>query len=124
MSKQRIKVKEGGALVSVIADEDTVTGFILAGVGAVDRQKNQNFLVVDNKTTKAKIEEAFRKFTARDDIAVLLISQNVANDIRYLLDDYEQLVPTILEIPSKDHPYDPSKDYIMARIKRILGQDD
>jgi V-type H+-transporting ATPase subunit F len=48
----------------------------------------------------------------------------VAEDIRYLLDDYEQLVPTILEIPSKDHPYQPDKDYIMLRIKRLLGVDE
>lgn len=47
----------------------------------------------------------------------------IADVIRHLLDDYEQLLPTILEIPSKDHPYDPSKDGIMQRIKRMLGQD-
>jgi len=40
-----------------------------------------------------------------------------------LLDDYEQLLPTLLEIPSKDHPYDPAKDYIMQRIKKMLGLD-
>jgi V-type H+-transporting ATPase subunit F len=39
------------------------------------------------------------------------------------LDDYEQLLPTIVEIPSKDHPYDPQKDYIMNRIKKLLGQE-
>lgn len=98
--------------------QDTVTGFILSGIGAVDRQKNKNFLVVDNsaflrhddcdfpfgetsahsallvepalslsqlltrslclETPKTKIEETFKKFTSRDDIAVLLISQNVS----------------------------------------------
>lgn len=29
------------------------------------------------ETTKAKIEEAFKKFTSREDVAVLLIQQNV-----------------------------------------------
>lgn len=29
----------------------------------------------------------------------------IANDIRHLLKSYTQTIPTILEIPSKDHPY-------------------
>ena len=109
--------------MAVIADEDTIAGFLLAGVGSAERGKNQNFLPVSTKTPKAQIEDAFKKFTARDDIGVLLISQDIAEIIRHLLDDYEQLLPTVLEIPSKDHPYDSSKDGIMQRIKRMLGQD-
>ena len=38
-----------GALIAVIADEDTITGFLLAGVGHVDLRKNTNYLVVDSK---------------------------------------------------------------------------
>jgi V-type H+-transporting ATPase subunit F len=95
----------------------------LAGIGHIDASRQKNFLVVDSKTTQQQIVDAFKTFTARDDIAVLLISQNIAEDIRFLLDDYEQLLPTLLEIPSKDHPYDPAKDYIMQRIKKMLGLD-
>jgi V-type H+-transporting ATPase subunit F len=29
--------------------------------------------------------------------------------IRPMIDAHEQAFPTVLEIPSKDHPYDPSK---------------
>ena len=54
-------------------------------------------------------------------MAILLITQNVANDIRSLLDDYHQAFPTILEIPSKDHPYDPSKDSVLKRIQKLFG---
>ena len=36
-----------GGLIAVIADEDTITGFLLAGVGHVDLRKNTNYLVVD-----------------------------------------------------------------------------
>ena len=35
-----------GKLVAIIGDEDTVTGFLLAGTGEVDVKKNANFLVV------------------------------------------------------------------------------
>ncbi|CAN6273894.1 unnamed protein product [Urochloa humidicola] len=63
------------ALIAIIADEDTVTGFLLAGVGNVDLRKKTNYLIVDNKTTVKQIEDAFKEFTAREDIAIVLISQ-------------------------------------------------
>jgi V-type H+-transporting ATPase subunit F len=37
-----------GQLIGVIGDEDTVTGFLLAGVGNVDARRKSNFLIVDN----------------------------------------------------------------------------
>jgi V-type H+-transporting ATPase subunit F len=42
--------KEGsqGALIGVIGDEDSVTGFLLAGVGNVDVRRKSNFLIVDS----------------------------------------------------------------------------
>ncbi|XP_052209647.1 V-type proton ATPase subunit F-like isoform X2 [Diospyros lotus] len=63
------------ALIAMIADEDTVTGFLLAGVGNVDLRRKTNYLIVDSKTTMKQIEDAFREFTTREDIAVVLISQ-------------------------------------------------
>jgi V-type H+-transporting ATPase subunit F len=33
----------------------------------------------------------------------------VASEIRDLVIDYDQVIPTVLEIPSKDTPYDPAK---------------
>ena len=41
----------------------------------------------------------------------------VAEMIRYVLDAYEQPIPAVLEIPSKDNPYDASKDSILRRAK-------
>ena len=37
--------------------------------------------------------------------------------IRHILDNYQEAMPAVLEIPSKDHPYDPSKDSILRRAK-------
>ena len=79
---------------SFFADEDTVTGFLLAGVGNVDSKRKSNFLVVGSKTTQGEIEEAFRRFTNPDTkppIGVLLLAQSVAGEIRHLLDDYNQV---------------------------------
>uniref|UniRef100_A0A2P2KHT8 V-type proton ATPase subunit F n=1 Tax=Rhizophora mucronata TaxID=61149 RepID=A0A2P2KHT8_RHIMU len=36
------------ALIAMIADEDTVVGFLLAGVGNVDLRRKTNYLIVDS----------------------------------------------------------------------------
>ncbi|CAL5433075.1 unnamed protein product [Camellia sinensis] len=118
------------ALIAMIADEssstmyyegDTVTGFLLAGVGNVDLQRKTNYLIVDSKTTVKQIEDAFKEFTTREDIAIVMISQFVANMIRFLVDSYNKPVPAILEIPSKDHPYDPTHDSVLSRVKYLFS---
>ncbi|KAI1434676.1 ATPase, V1 complex, subunit F [Xylaria sp. CBS 124048] len=86
-----------------------------------DSQKN--FLVVDNKTETAAIEAAFDSFTTqRKDIGIVLINQHVADKIRYRIDTYTAAFPTILEIPSKEHPYDPEKDSVLRRVRRLFGE--
>lgn len=55
-------------------------------------------------TTVAQIEEAFKKMSNREDIAIILINQHVASEIRHVLTDYDKTIPTVLEIPSKDVP--------------------
>ncbi|XP_020112338.1 V-type proton ATPase subunit F-like [Ananas comosus] len=109
------------ALIAMIADEDTVTGFLLAGIGNVDLRRKTNYLIVNNKTTLKAIEEAFKEFTTREDIAIVLISQYVANMIRFLVDRYNKPVPAILEIPSKDHPYDPTQDSVLSRVRYLFS---
>eukprot|EP01123_Difflugia_compressa_P005805 TRINITY_DN17915_c0_g1_i1.p1 TRINITY_DN17915_c0_g1~~TRINITY_DN17915_c0_g1_i1.p1 ORF type:complete len:126 (-),score=20.07 TRINITY_DN17915_c0_g1_i1:108-485(-) len=115
-----VRTKEN-TLIGIIGDEDTVTGFLLAGIGDVNRQKGENFLVVSRETNKATIEEFFRKLTNRPDITIVLLSQDIANLIRPLVDEYEKNIPTILEIPSPAHPYSPDKDSMMIRINKMLG---
>lgn len=178
---------EDGALVAVIADEDTITGFLLAGVGDVDLRKRSNFLVVDGKTTARQVEAAFKDFTGREDVAIVLVSQPIANMIRHVIANHNkvgfisccmrargragivaqaqaphvcqcwrwqgrcrrvgmqharpspaaawpllprltphhpcspQAIPAVLEIPSKDSPYDPNQDSLLNRVKHLLG---
>ncbi|KAK4408107.1 V-type proton ATPase subunit F [Sesamum angolense] len=120
---------------------DTITGFLLAGVGNVDLRRKTNYLIVDSKTTVKQIEDAFKEFTTREDIAIVLISQykflaffrvtlvvissvlllQVANMIRFLVDSYNKPIPAILEIPSKDHPYDPADNSVLSRVKYLFS---
>merc|ERR1712173_330266 len=58
----------------------------------------------------------FNELTSRKDIAMVFITQTCAEQIRQAVDAYAgsgQVVPTILEIPSKDQPYDPRKDSVI-----------
>mmetsp|Transcript_8880 Transcript_8880/g.31513 ORF Transcript_8880/g.31513 Transcript_8880/m.31513 type:complete len:133 (+) Transcript_8880:116-514(+) len=108
--------------IGVIGDEDTVTGMLLAGIGAVDGQGKRNFLIVDTKTHQREMEEVFNDLTNRKDIAMVLITQKT---IRLAVDGYAasgKVVPTILEIPSKEQPYDPRKDAVFQRVAFFYPQ--
>mmetsp|Transcript_146342 Transcript_146342/g.467555 ORF Transcript_146342/g.467555 Transcript_146342/m.467555 type:complete len:136 (+) Transcript_146342:100-507(+) len=111
--------------IGVIGDEDTVTGMLLAGIGAVDGQGKKNFLIVDTKTHQREMEEVFHDLTNRKDIAMILITQGCAETIRQAVEGYAasgKVVPTILEIPSKEQPYDPRKDAVFQRVAFFYPQ--
>ncbi|KAI9897013.1 hypothetical protein N3K66_008035 [Trichothecium roseum] len=111
--------------LAVIGDEDSVTGLLLAGIGHVTAgaEAEKNFLIVDDKTETSTIESTFQSFTeTRKDIGIVLINQHIAERIRHTIDTYTAAFPTVLEIPSKDHPYDPEKDSVLRRVRRLFGE--
>ena len=118
---RHVKPIASGYYIAVIGDEDTVTGFLLTGIGQMEADGTSNFLVVGTKTTQEEIEKAFKDFTERDDIALLLINQYIANSIRHLIEKFDKPLPSILEIPSKDHPYKPEEDTVFKRVSALLG---
>ena len=113
-----------GKLIGVIGDEDTCVGFLLGGIGEMNKNRQPNFMVVDKNTSVSDIEDCFKKFVKRDDIDIILINQNVAELIRHTIDGHTTPTPAILEIPSKDHPYDPNKDSILRRAKGLFSAED
>ena len=166
MGKTRL-VGRSDMKVAVIGDEDTVVGFCLAGVGAVEGSGKKSFYIVDEKSRPSDIEEAFVSFTKGDGLtsagsagsaknggetagkdgekdgegkaatsssssranntSVLIITQAAANVIRNVVDDYsrsDQILPAVLEIPTKDAPYDATKDPIMQRVQMFFGDKD
>jgi V-type H+-transporting ATPase subunit F len=52
----------------------------------------------------------------------LLINQHIAEKIRHRVEAYTAAFPSLLEIPSKDHPYDPEKDSVLKRVRRLFGE--
>jgi V-type H+-transporting ATPase subunit F len=95
----------------------------LAGVGDTDHRKGRgaNYFVVSKKTPQHEIESALRTMLSRPDIAVVLICQTVANDVRHMIEAHKEAIPCILEIPSKDSPFDKTKDTVMVKLTRALG---
>merc|ERR1711988_140502 len=108
-------------LIGMIADEDTLVGFLLCSIGDVGDGRGQNFLCVDGNTPVAQIEAKFDQLTKREDVAMIMINQWIAEKIEHVVKGYNQIIPTIIVIPSKDKPYDSSKDEIFTRIKRLMG---
>lgn len=115
----------------------------MGGIGEINKNRHPNFMVVDkskfknllifndnrfrNKkkfistdTAVSEIEDCFKRFVKRDDIDIILINQNYAEVIRHVIDAHTSPLPAVLEIPSKDHPYDASKDSILRRAKVIF----
>ena len=123
MSKATFPKKQ--LLMAVIADEATVTGFLLTGMG--EKKNGYNFIIVDKEMTDQKLEEGFTKFL-NDSYGVIFMAQSAADRMRSLIVDHqnneELLVPTILEIPSKDAPYDPTKDSMLViAAQKLYGQE-
>merc|ERR1712221_27522 len=77
-----------GKLIGVIGDEDTCVGFLLGGVGELNKNRQPNFLVVDKNTQLQEIEETLKTFIRRDDISIILINQNIAEMVRHILDGH------------------------------------
>ncbi|CAF2527635.1 unnamed protein product [Rotaria sp. Silwood2] len=112
-------------IMAVIGDEDTVTGFLLGGIGELHaKTRKPNFLIVDKNTKTSDIDETFKSFLNRDDIGIILISQYIAEMIRGTVDGHDKTLPAILEIPSKEHPYDATKDSILRRARGMFSVDD
>ncbi|NXG12297.1 VATF ATPase, partial [Sakesphorus luctuosus] len=139
-----------GKLIAVMGDEDTVTGFLLGGIGELDKHRRPNFLVVEKETRLAEIGESqeclgavsgFQEsqespvpaprwgrvhggFLAREDVGMILISQALAEQIRPAVAAHARALPAVLEIPSKDHPYDPARDSVLRRARGLFAPDE
>ena len=122
MSKsKRFNRTDNNLLLAIIGDEETVTGFLLAGIG--ERNENTRNYFVINKEEKNEVEDIFKSLINRKDIGIILISQHIAEMIRDEIDAYEEIIPTVLEIPSKNFPYSVEKDSIMQKAyKQLYGQ--
>ncbi|EHK20367.1 uncharacterized protein TRIVIDRAFT_48653, partial [Trichoderma virens Gv29-8] len=84
-----------------------------------------NYFTVKSETTNAQIEAAFVQLAKRPEVGVILISQHIANRIRRAIEAHMSQknggIPTVIEMPSKDHPWDPEKDTVYRRARDLMG---
>lgn len=113
-------VRKGTLLVGAIGDASTITGLLLTGMGERNEREQQNFMIVERNTTDEEIDTTLRGFLARPDMGIILISQGAAERVRNVIVEHEATIPTILEIPGDDAPYDPEKDTVVVRAAMIL----
>lgn len=67
------------------------------------------------------VENTFDRFLRDSMISVVLVTQEVSEKfLREKIARREEIYPVILEIPSKEKPYDPVKDMVMQRAHRLL----
>lgn len=71
-----------------------------------------------------EIENKFKQLISWPDIGIIMINQHIAEDIWELIAAHQEVIPTVLEIPSKDIPYDPEKNPMMiSAARKLYGAD-
>jgi V-type H+-transporting ATPase subunit F len=109
----------------------------MAGSGELNKTRAANYFIHDKSrlffkslnnfkpqlfltdTSLSELEEAVKGFLNRDDIAIILIVQYIAELVRHIIDAWDKPLPSIIEIPSKEHAFDPSKDSILKKAQVI-----
>ena len=107
-----------------LGNDFTITGLLLTGMGERNVRGQSNFMIVDKETSDESVETFLRELLGRSDVGIVLISQNIAERVRNIIVEHEKVLPTILEIPSKDTPYEADKDTIVRRAAQILWGSD
>ena len=100
-----------------IADEDTVRGFRLAGIGG------------EPVTGAAEAEAALERASRQPGIGVLILTDTIADEIRALVDEIrlEREQPLIVEIPGPEGPMPGRKtlrQFVQEAVGIRVGQED
>jgi len=97
--------------IAVIADQDTVIGFKLAGVG-----------LIYPVTSIEEARRALERLSKRDDIGTIIITERLADNLRDLIKElYKKTSLIIVEIPDKYGPIEREVDPIRELIRTTLG---
>lgn len=97
--------------IAAICDNDTAVGLQLGGVKEV---------FVPNEKDAKKL---WFEITERDDIGIVLITENLAESIGKHLKDYRLIhnIPIIVEIPDKKGRKKDHADFVSHLIKKAVG---
>jgi len=96
--------------IAALCDKDTATGFRLAGVKKI-------------YIPKENLKNIWNEIKDQDDIAVLFITEKIAEDLGKYLKDFRirNTIPIIVEIPDKKGHKKDHVDYVSYLIKKAVG---
>lgn len=96
--------------IAALCDKDTATGFRLAGV--------KNIYIPEEN-----IKNVWNEIKDQDDIAVLFITEKIAEKLGKYLKDFRirNRIPIIVEIPDKKGHKKDHEDYVSHLIKKAVG---
>jgi len=98
-----------GRLIAIMGDEDTCVGFLLGGIGELNKARQPNFMVVDKNTSVHEIEDCFRTFVSRSDIAIVMINQHVADQVD--LSTFPEYLGKVLNFPDSLRGRQPHQEH-------------
>lgn len=90
------------ANIGILADEATITGFLLAGAGCIGSGKHKNFCVVDQSMSKADVEAAFEELRDDPSISIIMVSNGVMETIKDTIAECDLRGKVIMPFPTKD----------------------
>ena len=97
--------------IAIIADQDTVTGFMLGGV-------KEGYPVEDTEEAGKTLEDLVRK-----DYSIIITTEKIGDELREKIDNLtsERALPMIIEIPDKTGSIERETDPLRELIKRVIG---
>ena len=95
--------------IAVMADPDTVTGFMLGGI--------KDGFPVETEEAETKLKELAKEYS------IIITTEKIGDNIRETIDKISSVsaLPMIIEIPDKKGSVDRESDPIRELIKRVIG---
>lgn len=85
------------AKLALISNEKTIVGFEIAGIA--DSPEDRTVFCLDQGAKKEEVLSIFLSLNAREDIGIILISENFAELIPDEIHEYQRAMPSVLTIP-------------------------
>ncbi len=97
--------------IAIMADQDTVTGFMLGGIK--DGYPVRNLGEADQTLEKLM----------KTDVSIIIITEKIGDELRTKIDKLtrEKTLPMIIEIPDKSGPIERESEPLRELIKRVIG---
>ncbi len=97
--------------IAVMADPDTVTGFMLGGI-------KEGYPVENMEEAEKKIEELVKA-----DFSIIITTERIGDELRTTIDRLtgERALPMIIEIPDREGSIERAADPMRELIKRVIG---